>query len=139
MKRRIFGTLREPLCFGDGCPQLQNELRKDHLRLLRVYFQLESMENSNLQNVSLDELASKVNGIDLNSASEENDGTSRNACLQSASQFTRLYACFTENAPKRWTLADFEIGKPLGRGKFGDVYLAREKKSKFIVALKVQY
>jgi serine/threonine protein kinase len=46
---------------------------------------------------------------------------------------------FTENAPKRWTLADFEIGKPLGRGKFGDVYLAREKKSKFIVALKVQY
>ena len=34
---------------------------------------------------------------------------------------------------------DFEIGKPLGRGKFGHVYLAREKKSKFIVALKVLY
>eukprot|EP00607_Mallomonas_marina_P005533 CAMPEP_0182427952 /NCGR_PEP_ID=MMETSP1167-20130531/20915_1 /TAXON_ID=2988 /ORGANISM="Mallomonas Sp, Strain CCMP3275" /LENGTH=302 /DNA_ID=CAMNT_0024610559 /DNA_START=114 /DNA_END=1022 /DNA_ORIENTATION=- len=33
-------------------------------------------------------------------------------------------------------LQDFEIGKPLGRGKFGDVYLARERKSKFIVALK---
>jgi serine/threonine protein kinase len=97
------------------------------------------MENSNLQNVSLDELASKVNGINLNSASEENDGTSRNACLQSASHLTRFYLCFTENAPKRWTLADFEIGKPLGRGKFGDVYLAREKKSKFIVALKVQH
>mgnify|MGYP000518864154 CR=1 FL=1 len=32
---------------------------------------------------------------------------------------------------------DFEIGKPLGRGKFGHVYLARERKSKFIVALKV--
>lgn len=38
---------------------------------------------------------------------------------------------------KRWTLRDFEIGKPLGRGKFGSVYLARERKSKFIVALKV--
>jgi aurora kinase A len=38
---------------------------------------------------------------------------------------------------KRWTLKDFEIGKPLGRGKFGDVYLARERKSKFIVAVKV--
>ena len=37
----------------------------------------------------------------------------------------------------RWSLKDFEIGRPLGRGKFGDVYLAREKKSKFIVALKV--
>ncbi|KAK4787841.1 hypothetical protein SAY86_011674 [Trapa natans] len=41
-------------------------------------------------------------------------------------------------ASKRdWSLRDFEIGKPLGRGKFGRVYLAREVKSKFIVALKV--
>jgi aurora kinase len=28
---------------------------------------------------------------------------------------------------KRWQLGDFDIGKPLGRGKFGNVYLAREK------------
>jgi serine/threonine protein kinase len=35
-----------------------------------------------------------------------------------------------------WKLSDFEIGKPLGRGKFGCVYLVREKKSKFICALK---
>ncbi|KAF2300052.1 hypothetical protein GH714_007672 [Hevea brasiliensis] len=27
-----------------------------------------------------------------------------------------------------WTLNDFDIGKPLGRGKFGHVYLAREKR-----------
>lgn len=45
---------------------------------------------------------------------------------------THLY-----RSSKRWTLKDFEIGKPLGRGKFGDVYLARERKTKFIVALKV--
>lgn len=31
---------------------------------------------------------------------------------------------------------DFELGKRLGRGKFGRVYMAREKKSGFIVALK---
>eukprot|EP00262_Sarcandra_glabra_P016393 TRINITY_DN5329_c0_g6_i1.p1 TRINITY_DN5329_c0_g6~~TRINITY_DN5329_c0_g6_i1.p1 ORF type:complete len:289 (+),score=47.32 TRINITY_DN5329_c0_g6_i1:581-1447(+) len=36
-----------------------------------------------------------------------------------------------------WCLQDFEIGRPLGRGKFGRVYLARERKSKYIVALKV--
>jgi len=40
---------------------------------------------------------------------------------------------------KEWSLNDFEIGKPLGRGKFGSVYLAREKRSKFIVALKVLF
>ncbi|KNC73148.1 AUR protein kinase, partial [Sphaeroforma arctica JP610] len=40
---------------------------------------------------------------------------------------------------KRWELSDFEIGRPLGKGKFGNVYLAREKSSKFIVALKVLF
>jgi serine/threonine protein kinase len=40
---------------------------------------------------------------------------------------------------RRWQLTDFDIGKPLGRGKFGSVYLAREKHSKYIVALKVLF
>ncbi|GBL92254.1 Aurora kinase A-B [Araneus ventricosus] len=40
---------------------------------------------------------------------------------------------------KKWTLDDFDIGKPLGKGKFGNVYLAREKTSKFVVALKVLF
>jgi len=38
---------------------------------------------------------------------------------------------------EHWSLKDFEIGKPLGRGKFGSVYLAREKRTKYIVAIKV--
>lgn len=37
---------------------------------------------------------------------------------------------------KRWRLDDFEIGRPLGQGKFGSVYLAREKRTKYVVALK---
>lgn len=40
-------------------------------------------------------------------------------------------------ASRVWSVQDFEIGKPLGRGKFGHVYLAREKKTHFIVALKI--
>ena len=40
---------------------------------------------------------------------------------------------------RKWSLKDFDIGKPLGNGKFGKVFLAREKKSHFIVALKVLY
>ena len=38
-----------------------------------------------------------------------------------------------------WTINDFDIGKQLGRGKFGYVYLAREKKTKYIVAIKCLY
>lgn len=40
---------------------------------------------------------------------------------------------------RRWALTDFDVGRPLGHGKFGNVYLAREKASKFIVALKVLF
>ncbi|XP_075757277.1 aurora kinase A isoform X2 [Pelodiscus sinensis] len=44
-----------------------------------------------------------------------------------------------ETKKKQWCLDDFEIGRPLGKGKFGNVYLAREKQSKFILALKVLF
>jgi len=48
-------------------------------------------------------------------------------------------ASTTSSNARTWSLKDFEIGKPLGKGKFGSVYLARERKSKFIVALKVLF
>lgn len=39
----------------------------------------------------------------------------------------------------QWSLNDFEIGAPLGRGKFGRVYLAREKTTRYMIALKTLY
>lgn len=44
-----------------------------------------------------------------------------------------------EPARKQWSLVNFDIGRPLGRGKFGNVYLAREKETKFVIALKVLF
>jgi serine/threonine protein kinase len=38
---------------------------------------------------------------------------------------------------KHWSFNDFDLGRPLGLGKFGKVYLAREKRTKYIIALKV--
>jgi serine/threonine protein kinase len=38
---------------------------------------------------------------------------------------------------KDWTIDDFELGKPLGRGRFGEVWLAREKQSGLITAIKL--
>jgi aurora kinase len=61
-----------------------------------------------------------------------NDGSSKpSANLSSPSPIN------PSGKPRQWTLSDFEIGKPLGRGKFGSVYLAREQQTKYIVALKV--
>lgn len=38
-----------------------------------------------------------------------------------------------------WTKNDFELGCALGKGKFGRVYVAREKKTHFMVALKIMF
>lgn len=38
-----------------------------------------------------------------------------------------------------WNIKDFDIGKLLGKGKFGNVYLAREKRTKYLCAIKVLY
>ncbi|KAJ2665670.1 spindle assembly checkpoint kinase [Coemansia sp. RSA 1200] len=40
---------------------------------------------------------------------------------------------------RRWSLSDFDIGRVLGKGKFGRAYLAREKNTNFICALKVMF
>ena len=45
----------------------------------------------------------------------------------------------TQPNKKAWSLVNFDIGRPLGRGKFGNVYLAREKETKFVIALKVLF
>ena len=46
----------------------------------------------------------------------------------------------TDSQTKRpWSLEDFTLGKPLGKGKFGNVYLAKQKKTNFPVALKVLF
>ncbi|KAK7742042.1 spindle assembly checkpoint kinase [Cytospora paraplurivora] len=52
---------------------------------------------------------------------------------QSQQQITLL------DEPRAFHLGMFEIGKPLGKGKFGRVYLVKERTSGFICALKVLY
>lgn len=46
------------------------------------------------------------------------------------------YSLMSPLKPRQITLDDFEIGKKLGKGKFGRVYCVRHKKTGFICALK---
>lgn len=39
---------------------------------------------------------------------------------------------------RMWSIEDFQMGKALGKGKFGQVYMAKEKTSGIRVALKVR-
>jgi serine/threonine protein kinase len=47
--------------------------------------------------------------------------------------------CVCSNEARKWSFDQFELGRALGKGKFGRVYLAKEKKSGYIVALKVLF
>lgn len=78
-------------------------------------------------------------GIAEMSLAEKNnqENETNNAMASGAQRVPMSVGSTGAKRAKQWTLKDFEIGRPLGRGKFGDVYLARERKSKFIVAIKV--
>ena len=39
--------------------------------------------------------------------------------------------------PYEWSIHDFDIGTPLGRGRFGRVYLARDRHTNVVFALKL--
>lgn len=57
---------------------------------------------------------------------------------ESASSEQRLSnPLYDQPSPKKFHLGMFEIGKPLGKGKFGRVYLAKERSTGFVCALKV--
>lgn len=74
-----------------------------------------------------------------NNENSEGVRDSKNENAQKVSSTDMSNANKESQSQKRWVLTDFDIGRPLGKGKFGNVYLAREKRSTFIIAMKVLY
>ena len=78
----------------------------------------------------------------INSESDKNPTNIKEASAKERDREPRIIDVAemdNPNPPRNWSIKDFEIGRPLGRGKFGHVYLARERESKYVVALKVMY
>ncbi len=46
---------------------------------------------------------------------------------------------FLEESSRPWTQSDFHVGTALGKGKFGNVFFARQKNTNVAVALKVLF
>ncbi|KAJ0410854.1 hypothetical protein ATCC90586_007890 [Pythium insidiosum] len=81
--------------------------------------------------------AATASGAASSSSSSSSMSGGNAPAAASGSASSSSYSSSSNAASKIWKLSDFDIGKPLGKGKFGNVYLAREKKSKYVVALKV--
>ncbi len=72
-------------------------------------------------------------------ADEATGGASRIPTLAASSTFGTTTAGESEDQQqqpqeKHWKVTDFDIGKPLGKGKFCNVCLAREKQSKYVTS-----
>ncbi|KAG8447097.1 hypothetical protein GDO86_014522 [Hymenochirus boettgeri] len=77
---------------------------------------------------------------EIKDSQQANHAPSQNVDKRGDSDQSKMPAVPKEEGKrKRWCLEDFEIGRPLGKGKFGNVYLARERQSKFILAIKVLF
>lgn len=72
-------------------------------------------------------------------SSQQSSAGTTSAQPQQQQQSGTSSAVVSNKEKKSWTLSNFDIGKPLGRGKFGNVYLAREKETKYVIALKVLF
>ncbi|KRZ56958.1 Aurora kinase A, partial [Trichinella nativa] len=58
---------------------------------------------------------------------------------KTASKTVKVEETSTESTVRKWSLNNFHIGRPLGRGRYGHLYLARLKEKHAIVALKVLF
>ncbi|KAL4903730.1 hypothetical protein BDW74DRAFT_179723 [Aspergillus multicolor] len=119
---------------GAGYPKHKSSLSTAvSLSGLGVTGQLTSGANrSNLLKLALQNTNdNKVNA--MNVPQSPGKGTQNHASLRNLDENGE----YEQPAPRKLHLGMFEIGKPLGKGKFGRVYLAKERSSGFVCALKV--
>ncbi|KAK3313437.1 kinase-like domain-containing protein [Apodospora peruviana] len=83
--------------------------------------------------------SSSSSSASATATAQRSSGTDELALVERKSTSSSVGYVDAPLTPKTFHLGMFEIGRPLGKGKFGRVYLARERTSNFICALKVLY
>ncbi|KAL5364581.1 kinase-like domain-containing protein [Aspergillus floccosus] len=124
---------------GSGYPKHKGSLSTAvSLSGLGPTTQLNSGSNrSNLLKLALQNTNdNKVNAMNVNSSSPTK-GTLSHRYVDENGEKRQSTPLYEQPEPKKLHLGMFEIGKPLGKGKFGRVYLAKERSSGFVCALKV--
>ena len=98
---------------------------------LRVEYQEEDCDSENEKKIAPLE--------PLSSSQEEEKENQRDSSNINRFSLSRDNLLISNVEKRQWNISDFVLGKPLGKGKFGNVYLAHEKSSKRAIALKVLF
>ncbi|KAF2836130.1 kinase-like protein [Patellaria atrata CBS 101060] len=101
----------------------------------RMKLPLQKLQNG--ATIKIANATATVTKVTLPSQAAQRDQSSTSRSSDENSQRTSDALIRQPSAPKQFHLGMFEIGKPLGKGKFGRVYLAKERSSGFVCALKV--
>jgi aurora kinase len=109
--------------YGSSAQQSTNNNKN---QLLRIALQNTNDSKTNAAQVASPPRKGQQAGY-VTAGSRASDEGSQNAVVP----------LYEQPAPRKIHLGMFEIGKALGKGKFGRVYLAKERSSGFICALKV--
>ncbi|KAJ5143112.1 uncharacterized protein N7515_001899 [Penicillium bovifimosum] len=116
---RVYGKQKAPV------PSVQSNSNSNRAQLLKLALQNNNENKASAMNVPASPGRGSHGALVTRTTDENGDQrTSSSLCDQPA-------------VPKELHLGMFEIGKPLGKGKFGRVYLAKERSSGFVCALKV--
>ncbi|OQE41827.1 hypothetical protein PENCOP_c004G04183 [Penicillium coprophilum] len=116
---RIYGKQKAPVSSA------QSNSNSNRAQLLKLALQNNNENKANAMNVPASPGRGSHGALVTRSTDENGD------------QRTSSSLCEQPTVPKELHLGMFEIGKPLGKGKFGRVYLAKERSSGFVCALKV--
>ncbi|KAL9130483.1 MAG: hypothetical protein Q9217_001355 [Psora testacea] len=117
----------------------------NHTNLLKIAIQNNNNANAKFTTTTTIGIASQASHWRGSTADQpstspkKGTSTSNSARCSDETVVQRLPNAFMyeQPQPKTFHLGMFEIGKPLGKGKFGRVYLAKERSTGFVCALKV--
>ncbi|XP_007953776.1 aurora kinase A [Orycteropus afer afer] len=128
------GQAQRVLCPSNSSQNIPSQAQKLASSRKPVQVQSQSQKRKPLQITAVPRPVSRPPNTTPKSEQAQPSASGNNPGKELASKQNK-----EESKKRQWTLEDFEIGRPLGKGKFGNVYLAREKQSKFILALKVLF
>ena len=124
----------------EGRKNMIGKTQRDSRRRSSLEDDITNITNSNTIS---GKLGSNRNDSSCSSSTSVNDSGRLSGCYFTSSVDTSTESM--ENSPSNqdterpWDIKDFTLGKPLGKGKFGNVYSARQKSSSKQVALKVLF